>query len=244
MSVRRIFAVAVLSLAVNTGAVHAAPIVNGGFEAGLTGWTATPLSDVSVVGTVQGYAPAQGALQALISNSAGVDSADLASFLGLPVPTLLDSGGTAYEGSAIKRTLDVQAGDTLSFSWAFLTAEIEVSGFPPLPDFGFLLIDQQLSILATALDPGLQALSPDPGPPALLGGPYLFGTPRSTFTHTFASAGTHTIAFGVVDIDDYISDSALLIDAVDLQSVPEPTTMVLFGTGAAIAAVRRRRAQR
>lgn len=65
------------------------------------------------------------------------------------------------------------------------------------------------------------------------------------FTKSLSGQGTATATFLYNDADiPLFWPSSLRYDFTDAAPVPEPATLVLFGTGAAIAAQRRRRAQR
>ncbi|BCL38134.1 PEP-CTERM sorting domain-containing protein [Nostoc sp. MS1] len=157
----------------------------------------------------------------------GFVSPNLTEFLGLNADAL-DINGVAYEGSAIKRTLNVNAGDSLNFQRNFLTNENSslVSGSfrGSLNDYSFLLVNDQIKKLAdindaTQSNPNFSvAFDKESG--------------IETFKYTFNNAGTYTIAFGVVDLDDYTVSSALSVRNVSLESnpisqpVPEPSTII------------------
>ncbi|WP_414529507.1 PEP-CTERM sorting domain-containing protein [Nodularia chucula] len=157
----------------------------------------------------------------------GFVSPNLAEFLGIDVG-LLDINGFAYEGSAIKRTIDVKAGDSLIFQRNFLTNENSalVSGSfrGSLNDYSFLLVNDQIKKLADIND-ATQSL-------ANFIVAFDKETGTQTFKHTFNQAGTYTVGFGVVDIDDFTISSALSIQNVTLESspisetIPEPTTIL------------------
>ncbi|BAZ50328.1 hypothetical protein NIES4103_29440 [Nostoc sp. NIES-4103] len=157
----------------------------------------------------------------------GFVSPNLAEFLGIDA-SLLDINGFAYEGSAIKRTIDVKAGDSLIFQRNFLTNENSalVSGSfrGSLNDYSFFLVNDEIKKLADIND-ATQSLSN-----------FIVAfdkeTEIQTFKHTFNQAGTYTIGFGVVDIDDFTVSSALSIQNVTFKSsstgetIPEPTTIL------------------
>jgi hypothetical protein len=133
---------------------------------------------------------------------------DLQDFLALADPSDLDIGGFAFEGSAMKNTLTLAAGDTLSFDWNFRTNETLNK------DFAFLLVDSTLIKLADFTD-ATQADSP-------------FLQETGIRSYTFNTPGTYTFALGVVDVDDYGITSALEISNARLERVPvpEPSTML------------------
>lgn len=221
----------------------AAP-VNGGFESGLAGW--------SVAGdgaAVTGSAP-EGLAQLVLTNAAVAFDDDapapagafnvsgseplaaggpLEIILGL-APGALDPDAAqavqAFEGSAAIQSFEAAAGSVLSFRWNFASNDL-------LPgDYAFVVIDGTLSRLADVS----QLASP--------GGAWSLQSGYATFAHGFAAGGLHTVAFGVVDINDFGASSALYVDAVQLSAVPEPTTGALLALGlGAVALARRRRAR-
>jgi hypothetical protein len=140
-------------------------------------------------------------------NPAGLASPlpDLQEFLGL-VPEALDIEGDALEGSAIKNTVTVAAGDVLRFDWNFRTNETSYQ------DFGFFLVDKTLIKLADFTD-ATQASSP-------------FIRETGINSYAFSQPGTYTLAFGVVDTGDYVTTSALEVRNASIEPVPEPGTLL------------------
>ncbi|MBW4684240.1 MAG: PEP-CTERM sorting domain-containing protein [Komarekiella atlantica HA4396-MV6] len=130
---------------------------------------------------------------------------DLQDFLGL-VPEALDIEGDALEGSAIKNTVSVAAGDVLRFDWNFRTNETSYQ------DYAFFLVDNTLIKLADFTD-ATQASSP-------------FSRETGINSYAFSQPATYTLAFGVVDIDDYVATSALEVRNATIERVPEPGTLL------------------
>jgi PEP-CTERM motif len=152
-----------------------------------------------------------------LSGSSAAEAALVEAAAGLPVYALdLSNADFATEGSLVTQSLAVAAGDRLSFSWSFGSADVDFL------DHAFAVIDGQLFTLATTATPGLAA---------------------QTFEYTFAAAGTATLALGVVDTGDYIGVSTLSVSGLAVTAVPEPATSALWlaGLGLLGAAVRRRR---
>ena len=155
------------------------------------------------------------------SNNPAVDNffSDLETGLGLLSGALdLDANKFeyAYEGSALKKIVKVQAGEQLSFKWNFLTNELSQLKHS-FPDYGFLLVDDQLIKLAS-VNNELVASSK-----------YEWETGWQTYNYTFTSDSESLIAFGVVDIGDYAVSSAFKISNVNLSrndsvrnKIPEP----------------------
>jgi hypothetical protein len=151
---------------------------------------------------------------------------NLQTFLGL-TDAGLDVGGIAYEGSAIKNTVTVAAGDVLRFNWNFRTNESQPGG---LKDFAFFLVGNTVFKLADFTD----ATQPST--------PYLWETGLRQYT--FATAGTYSLALGIADIDDYNVSSALEISNARIEPVPEPSTIGLLTTVGFIVGMRRRFGQK
>ena len=211
-------------------------VLNGGFESGdfSGGWI--PIGNSSIVTDAYGVTPTEGEFQALITTRSGsvpdtcsqFSPVCLESFLELPVgslDTLVPEG--VIEGSAIKQTLTVQAGETLSFSWNFLSNETLFDDDPTtFNDLAFVSIGM-VEKIADTFD--------------LVGSSNTRFHQESgyrTFSYTFTEAGTYLFGIGVLDAEDSndFFPSALLVDNVEIQSVPEPMTIlgsfVALGLGA------------
>jgi len=67
------------------------------------------------------------------------------------------------------------------------------------------------------------------------------GTPWTSFSYLVVSSGTYTLEAGVRNNNDFLNDSLLGIDNVQLQAVPEPATLGLWAMGFAGLAFARRR---
>ena len=212
-----------------------AAVTNGGFAGNsLTGWST--LGDVTTA--LGGAFLTTASLEfqddftedAGTFNASGTSAYDVASggfeaFAGLNAGDL-DSPDFAYEGSLLKQTFNVNAGDTLSFNWNMFTNEGAAGA-----DYAFVAINGALTTLANASNASLASV------------PYSFSTGASLFSQTFASASSVTLAFGVVDLGDEGVTSALWLDNVALTAaVPEPETyaMLLAGLGFIVASSRRK----
>lgn len=224
-------------LLLTTAALAAAPaawagvVVNGDFSTGLAGWSS--LGDVSANGgsarlstasldvddapSAAGAFNLSGTSAALVGVSGGVEE-----FAGLGIGSLDPdpaAGTWAFEGSALRQTLSVTAGDTLRLDWSFGSNEDPLSG---MNDYAFLVIDGLLIRLADVSS----------------------GIGSGQFTHSFSAAGTVELVLGLVDVGDFVGTSTLDIDNVVLDStraVPEPGTLALALLGLGILRRRPRR---
>lgn len=108
------------------------------------------------------------------------------------------------------------AGETVTFDWAFLAMD-EL----PWDDAALFIVTD---LVGTALDTVTLADIFDTGN---------YGdTGWSTYSYTFGASGTGILKWGVENYSDDIGDSILLIDNITTGTpVPEPATMLLFGTG-------------
>jgi hypothetical protein len=220
-----------------------AQITNGGFEADLTGWTT--YGDVST----QGNAPA-GSAKLFITTAGPSNEADepngvgpfnesgtAAVIAGQPGGLETLSGNAigafdafnlfAIEGALAGQTFSAQAGDTFSFVWNFGTRETQL-------DHAFVVIDGVVTSLNSAVNPTAPGTGND-----------LFQTGYQSFSRSFTSSGTHTVAFGVVDLTDTAVRSSLSIDQVQISAVPEADVrlMLLAGMGSLVLLMKRRKGQ-
>jgi subtilisin family serine protease len=175
-------------------------LLNSGFEMGdFTGWQI--LGNTTIETDSFGSGPIQGTYQALATSSSGsVSDTEIEYFLEL-APGSLDSlgNGDATSGSAIARSLTVSAGDQVSFDWNFLTNEDTPTSHN---DFAFVYIASDgLDTLANTHDTFV--LSPTS---------FYEETEFDTFSYTFPADGTFTLGVGVVDVEDTVVDSGLLVD--------------------------------
>ncbi len=201
-------------------------ILDGGFESGSFPPSWSTIGDTSIVTSAFGSGPTEGAKQALLTtapdqdegmNPASVPAGVLEIFLGLPLGTLGGLGhGDPITGTGIKQTFSANAGDIISFDWNFLTDEN--ADVEPVNDFAFFTFGST----ATSLADRFSATSTSPTS-------FVDETGFFTSTITIPTTGTFMIGFGVIDVVDDAVNSALLVDNVHV--VPEPTTMLLLGSG-------------
>lgn len=223
------------SVLLASSGMASATIINGGFEDGdFTGWST--IGATSIETAAFGSGPTGGTYDALLTTGEGsVTDAALEGFLGLTGGSLdfvSPSGQDVTEGSAIFQTFGASAGDVLTFDWNFLTDEIPA----PLEVIDYAFFDLfYLDVLADA----------DINNTTLVSSASIYAdeTGFSTESINLLGSGLYTIAFGVVDTQDYAYDSALLVDNVALNaaSVPEPSTLALIGLGLAGIGFRRRK---
>jgi hypothetical protein len=157
------------------------------------------------------------------SGTAAGAASDLAGFLGV-APNSLDIGGTAIEGSAIKKTLTVQAGDKFSFSYDFGTNE-KNPVVRPVPDYALFTVNGAVTKLADIFN----------APAPAVNAPFYADTGLKTFSYTFASAGTYTLGLGVLDVVDGFETSGLYLNDATLTPVPAPSLLaplVVMGVNA------------
>lgn len=249
-------AVAVLaSLALPTAAE--AEILNGGFENGFTSWDT--IGDYRVETLTFGSSPVEGTSQAFLSTASrnefpsgdavpvsfisGLPS--LEEFLGLSTflgDNSLDSLATAepIEGSAIQQSFTAMAGQTLSFSWNFLTDEsveqaaLDDSTYPKFNDFAFATIQSDLDSEFFRLADTISTFSDSSTP-------FFNETGSQTFSYTIPTTGNYTLGIGVVDVGERTRISGLLVDQAAV--VPETTPIVgllFLGSWGTVSVIRRR----
>lgn len=199
-------------------------ISNGSFETGdFTGWDTIGGLNAEVGQTFvnfPGVAPTEGLFFARIFN-AGTTGNDLEKFLGVPTGTLPGAFGTAVNGgAAIKQAFTASRGDAITFDWRYFTQEDPTN--TNNDDLAFVALNNEVTVLANVYS-GLSPAS---------GGPFLFESGYRSGTLSIPSSGTYTLAMGAVDLGEFdFSDSALLVDNVTVRPIPEPSMMILFGTG-------------
>ena len=162
-------------------------------------------NDTMITAVDTGIDPNDGVFNAQLSTSSVNSNDDLEAFLGVS-STAIDSitNGNPTNGSAIKTTLALDAGDIVQFDWAFSTTDID-----PFFDNSFFL----------TLNGGLQQLA-DVGTVGDFGDS---GWQTESFTVT--TAGVYDIGFGVVNVEDSGVDSVLSIDNINIINKPASTNL-------------------
>jgi hypothetical protein len=220
--------VSLLSLAsLFSAGSSSAAVLNGSFETGdFSGWQTFGQTSIETVEF--GTSPTEGTQQALLDTfcpgseeSCQDNAAGLAAFLGLEMTDLDEIGqGEVFEGSAIKTTLTVESGDTLTFDWNFFTEFKEAE--EEYNDFAFVTLS------ATVLADTYSTF-----PDSLIDlTKFRYQTGYQTFSYTFTTAGTYTLGIGVAELGDGLDEAGLLVDDVVIAStppatdVPEPTSVL------------------
>jgi hypothetical protein len=157
-------------------------------------------------------------------NVSGIDPAplgDLEEFVGLTFDGFSLAGFDVSEGSALKQTFNLSAGEVFSFDWEYLTNDL-------IGDFAFLVLDGTLVPLADSTT-------------AIAGGAYGFShSVAGTYVSDPAAAdGMVTLALGVADTGDFSASSALRVPSIN--AVPETGPGIAsLGAVALLGACRRR----
>lgn len=142
--------------------------------------------------------------------SATVSEDAIETFLGLATGTLdgLGPGQDATVGSAIKQDVVASTGGDFTFSWNFLTDEIDAAS--EVYDLAFFSIDGVATFLADA--------SPADGtvmPPFFASSTiFIHETGFSGSATVTIDAGPHTLGFGILHTEDEVVQSGLLLDMV------------------------------
>ena len=179
----------------SAGLACALTITNGSFETGdLSGWipvTSTSSGSVTVETTTQAsdgtvYNPTDGNYFAkLVADSA-----------------------------LLQMSLDWDAGDVISFSWAFLA--MDYAPYNDFSNFAILTVEPDAFVLTLA---------------DVLGVGDYGDTGWMDYKYTFKNSGSGNIFFGVNNYADAILSSVLLVDNVSTTATPEPATLLLLGSG-------------
>jgi hypothetical protein len=219
-------------------AAWAATINNGDFSGGLAGWATAgnvAVDAASAYGPPAGGLGAQAVMGTADSTSflfggSVVNAAAMDAFTGMPAGSMAGFGGVV--GSALAQSFTSGAGDTLSFSWKFMTNEPQNS---PSNDRAFMVLDGVMSTLTTVQTAALVGFSASP---------LLDETAYASFTLSGLSAGSHKLVFGIIDVPDSLGASVLAVTAVGVSAVPEPGSWALMLAGAAVlGGLQRRRAK-
>jgi T1SS-143 domain-containing protein len=187
----------------------------------LASWSSTGGDFVRIVGDVGTADPQPNpANQALLTSGGGEEgesssAQEIADFFGLDIGALdvvndgnpVNGDENATNGSAIKREIAVEAGDTLTVRFNFLENEEDGDGTgATYQDMGFIVIGGEVIRLANVGDLGTANSGSDGNFSWSEESGYL------TFTYTFTTTGPIQIGFGVMNEGDESVDAGLLVD--------------------------------
>ena len=232
---------ATLAVILASAATAQATVVNGRFNAGLTGWQTVGDASVQALDNALGLpmesvrtlvlttassfdddVSGQNGAFNLSGNSAVDISSELAPFAHATPEQLeldpVDHTIPSIEGSAARQTTLVKAGDTLSFNWNLFSRDRD------MPDTAWLIMDPVSGPNEViTLGSSLQATSALPnGPDALQ------QTGWQSFNYVFQNAGYVRLTWAVADVNDWGQTSMLALNTVQVTTpVPEPSTALL-----------------
>lgn len=231
--------------------VHAAPLQNGSFSAGLSSWTT--IGDVAVVtgsaaghdygrtdtlvlGTASKTAQDDDPAAAGTYNVSGISAVTAAqpngaeANLGLGTDAFASSpsAGDVHEASSAAQSFFVNAGDTIRFTWQVLSRDSFAGNGDSATDsawvsFSLATNPQQAGTTTqTKLgDIGTLSMSTNTDGWQVSG--------RNSFTFTATTSGTARLGWGVADLGDATGTTLLAIQNVSVQSaVPEPASVALL----------------
>lgn len=237
------FPLATAALAIVMASPMASAQANGGFENGNLGnWTASNGVEVLQAANFNpAITPPEGTYFALLSSGPNNQ--------GRPTGDIDGNGTTEYDITTLSRTFTTTApGQTLSFSWAFLTAEqFENNQYDDVIEVS---IDGARILGRSVNKPGGD--SPFPDSPPYSGNPTTvnstgstdnssYGNGASGFTDyciAIADAGTYTIQFRIADQADQVFDSGLLIDDFQAPSTCTGTTQITDTTADVVVEIK------
>ena len=209
-----------------------AMVVNGSFEAGLTGWSVFPTTGVNpiradVKNSSFGVPPSDGSLQAFIETSDidGALPAPLEALMGV-APGSIAALGDSPQGIVLYQDVMVSAGDVLSFDYNMLTEELTLDGIISVfDDPAAYFADGSVQFLQDVNATNFQLSAADLRTPTT----QTTETGYIPVSHTFVSSGVQRIGFGVFNDPDISAQSALLIDNVRIVTpVPAPGAVGLL----------------
>ena len=175
------------------------------FENGFTGWST--IGTATVQGTFGGTSPTEGASQGLIV-AGPIVTTTVDNFLGLPSGTISSTFTNTTGGSSFKRSITVNAGDTLRFDWDFVTQD-----YMPYNDVSFVSITGNSLIFLADVSTTTTSVNMTSNAFA-----FTHQTGYNTYTYVFATGGTYTLGFGVFNRIDNVVLSGLIIDKVRINS--------------------------